>query len=63
MGAAGQNLIDPAHAAFVHGVHAAAAAAAAIAFLGALMVFKWMPGRPAAARQEEPVAEPETVGV
>jgi EmrB/QacA subfamily drug resistance transporter len=63
MGAAGRSLIDPAHAAFVHGVHAAAAAAAVIAFLGALMVFKWMPGRPAAARQEEPVAERETVGV
>jgi EmrB/QacA subfamily drug resistance transporter len=63
LGAAGRSLIDPAHAAFVHGVHAAAAAAAVIAFLGALMVFKWMPGRPAAVRQEEPVAEPETAGV
>jgi len=63
LGAAGRGLIDPAQAAFVHGVHTAAAAAAVIAFIGALMVFKWMPGRPAATRREESVPERETAGV
>ena len=53
MGAAGQNLIEPAHAAFVQGMHLAAGVSAVVAFLGALMVFKWMPGRRSAA--PEPV--------
>jgi EmrB/QacA subfamily drug resistance transporter len=53
MGAAGQNLIEPAHAAFVQGMHLAAGVSAIVAFLGALMVFKWMPGRRSAA--PEPV--------
>jgi predicted MFS family arabinose efflux permease len=58
MGAAGQSLLDPAHVAFVHAVHTAAAAAAVIAFLGALMVFTWMPGRRSAA-PESATPEPE----
>ncbi|MDL4771257.1 MULTISPECIES: MFS transporter [Thermomonosporaceae] len=45
MGAAGQSLIDPANAAFVHAMHAAALAGAVIAFLGAMVVLRWMPGR------------------
>ncbi|HEU5159942.1 MAG TPA: DHA2 family efflux MFS transporter permease subunit [Streptosporangiaceae bacterium] len=66
LGPAGQSLIDPAHAAFVHAIHTAAAAAAVIAFIGALMVFTWMPGRPAAVRRrggEAAVPERETAGV
>ena len=63
MGAAGRDLIDPAQAAFVHGVHAAAAAAAVVAFLGAVMVFKWMPGRPAEEPENASVQERETAGV
>jgi EmrB/QacA subfamily drug resistance transporter len=63
LGAPGRSLIDPAQAAFVHGVHTAAAAAAVIAFLGAVMVFKWMPGRPSRARESAPLRERETAGV
>jgi EmrB/QacA subfamily drug resistance transporter len=63
MGAAGRALIEPAHAAFVHSVHTAAAAAAAIAFVGALMVFKWMPGRPSASPEDAPAPEREITRV
>jgi EmrB/QacA subfamily drug resistance transporter len=55
LGASGQGLIDPAHVAFVNGMHAAAGAAAVVALIGALMVLRWMPGR----GQIE--IEPETV--
>jgi EmrB/QacA subfamily drug resistance transporter len=53
MGAAGQSLIEPAHAAFVQGMHAAAGVSAVVAFLATLTVFKWMPGRRSA--EPEPV--------
>ncbi|MGP4025330.1 MFS transporter [Actinomadura sp. 3N407] len=62
MGAAGQGLVEPANAAFVHAMHTASAAAAVIAFLGALVVYKWMPGRAAAApapAPPAPAAEPD----
>ena len=58
LGAAGQGLIEPANAAFVHSMHTASAAAAVIAFLGAMVVVRWMPGRAAAA----PPAEDEEAG-
>ncbi|TDD97145.1 MFS transporter [Actinomadura rubrisoli] len=45
----GQTLIDHADVAFVHAMHTASIAAAVIAFLGAMLVLKWMPGRGAAA--------------
>jgi EmrB/QacA subfamily drug resistance transporter len=45
MGTAGQRLIEPAHAAFVHAMHFATIGSAVIAFLGALVVYRWMPGR------------------
>ncbi|XRQ03349.1 MFS transporter [Actinomadura welshii] len=57
MGAAGQSLIEPANAAFVHAMHIASGTAAAIAFLAALVVFRWMPGR--AAAPAAPAAEPD----
>ncbi|HEY7489310.1 MAG TPA: MFS transporter [Streptosporangiaceae bacterium] len=64
MGAAGQSLVDPAHVAFVHAVHTAAGASAVIAFIGAMMVFRWMPGRRSAAPEETtPVPEREPAQV
>jgi hypothetical protein len=45
LGPAGQTLVDHANAGFMNGMHAASIAAAVIAFLGAMVVLKWMPGR------------------
>jgi EmrB/QacA subfamily drug resistance transporter len=53
MGAAGQSLIGPAHAAFVHAMHTAAVASAVIALIGAVVVFIWMPGRSASDARPE----------
>lgn len=53
MGAAGQDLIAPAHAAFVHAMHTAAVASAVVAFIGALVVLRWMPGKRAADSRAE----------
>ncbi|QXJ25204.1 MFS transporter [Actinomadura graeca] len=50
--AGGQTLIDHADAAFVHAMHTASIAAAVVAFLGALVVLKWMPARDAAPEDE-----------
>jgi EmrB/QacA subfamily drug resistance transporter len=44
LGPAGEGLIDPANAAFMHGMHTASLAAAVVAFLAAMMVLRWMPG-------------------
>jgi EmrB/QacA subfamily drug resistance transporter len=61
MGGVGQSLVEPAYAAFVQGMHAAAGVSAVIAFLAALTVFKWMPGRRSAGpEQAAPVPERET---
>ncbi|RAY13183.1 MFS transporter [Actinomadura craniellae] len=49
LGAAGNRLIEPAHAAFLDGMHAAALGSAAVAFIGVLVVLRWMPGRARAA--------------
>jgi EmrB/QacA subfamily drug resistance transporter len=60
LGTAGQGLLEPANAAFVHAMHIASSAAAVIAFAAAMVVLKWMPGRaaadpePAAAADEPP---------
>ncbi|MBT2209588.1 MFS transporter [Actinomadura sp. NEAU-AAG7] len=64
-GVGGQTLVDHADAAFVHAMHTASAAAAVIAFLGALVVLKWMPGRQAAppAEASQRTSEQETAGV
>ncbi|WP_067463400.1 MFS transporter [Actinomadura macra] len=48
----GQTLVDHADAAFVHAMHTASVAAAVVAFLGALLVLKWMPGRDAGTQTE-----------
>lgn len=55
LGPAGEGLIGPAHTAFVNGMHAAALVSAGIAFLGTLLVLKWMPGR----RPADPEAQAE----
>ncbi|WP_303631543.1 MFS transporter [Actinomadura madurae] len=67
LGPAGQSLVGPADAAFVHAMHTASVAAAVVSFLGALVVLKWMPGRAAApaapAPEPEPESRPERAGV
>ena len=45
LGDGGQNLIAPAHAAFVDAMHVASVGSAVIALLGAFVVFRWMLGR------------------
>lgn len=59
LGPAGSALLGPAHRSFVHAIHVTSAISSAIAFLGALVVLRWMPGRkqadtlePAAERRE-----------
>jgi Na+/melibiose symporter-like transporter len=61
LGPNGQTLIDHANSGFMNGMHAAALAAAAIAFIGAMVVLKWMPGRSVdpAAETAAPVAQDE----
>ncbi|MEU8341636.1 MFS transporter [Spirillospora sp. NPDC048832] len=56
MGDAGRQLAGHADAAFVNAMHTASVVAAVIALLGALVVAKWMPGRPAASA--EPAGAP-----
>jgi EmrB/QacA subfamily drug resistance transporter len=50
LGPAGQRLLAPADAAFVHAMHITTLVASVIAVLGALVVFTWMPGRPGSDR-------------
>ncbi|MBA9006734.1 MFS transporter [Thermomonospora cellulosilytica] len=45
LGPAGDALVAPAREAFVHGMHVAVLGSAIVAFLGALLVMRWMPGR------------------
>ncbi|MBA8955801.1 MFS transporter [Actinomadura namibiensis] len=59
LGEAGRGLVEPANAAFLDGMHTAAAAAAAIAFLGAMVALRWMPGRAAADPPPAPAERPE----
>jgi len=47
LGPAGRVLLDPAHQSFVHAIHITSAISSAVALLGALVVLRWMPGRPA----------------
>ncbi|MEO5875143.1 MAG: MFS transporter [Streptosporangiaceae bacterium] len=49
------ELLRPAYAAFVDGMHVAAVASAVIALIGSLVVLRWMPGRPV----QPPVRTPE----
>ncbi|HLK02687.1 MAG TPA: MFS transporter, partial [Streptosporangiaceae bacterium] len=62
LGPAGQALLVPANNAFVHAMHIVTLVAAGLALLGALVVLRWMPGKPAIAAAGPVVpAEPVTV--
>ncbi|MCO5967017.1 MFS transporter [Actinoallomurus soli] len=63
LGTAGRALLPPAHDSFVHAMHITSAVSAAVAFLGALVVLKWMPGRPAAEPEIPQVEQREAVEV
>jgi EmrB/QacA subfamily drug resistance transporter len=52
LGSAGRSLLEPANTAFVHSMHITTLVAAMLALAGALVVLRWMPGRP------RPVTEP-----
>ncbi len=52
LGSAGRSLLGPANTAFVSSMHVTTLAAAGLVLAGALVVLRWMPGRP------QPVAEP-----
>jgi hypothetical protein len=45
MGPEGRHLVEPAQHAFVHAMHLAAVVSTVIAFVGMVVVFRWMPGR------------------
>ncbi|MCO6005616.1 MFS transporter [Actinoallomurus purpureus] len=63
LGAAGRALLPPAHDSFVHAMHITSAISAAVAFLGALVVLKWMPGQAAAEADTPPVEQREPAEV
>lgn len=49
VGAPGASLRVPAYEAFVTAMHVTALCSAAVAFAGALVVLRWLPGRPVVA--------------
>jgi EmrB/QacA subfamily drug resistance transporter len=57
LGPAGQFLIEPANAAFVSAMRITTLAATVIAVLGALIVMRWLPGRPRPTIEELVAAE------
>ncbi|WP_245655775.1 MFS transporter [Microtetraspora fusca] len=54
LGPQGAGLMKAAGEAFVSGIHWAALGSAAVALVGALLMARWMPGRPVAVIPEEP---------
>jgi MFS family permease len=62
-GPAGRALLPPAHDSFVHAMHITSAISAAVAFAGALVVLKWMPGQPEREAEIPPVEQREAVEV
>ncbi len=57
LGERGEALLQPANAAFLHGMHVTALVSAAIALIGVAVVARWMPGKPPSvvrAEQKEP---------
>ena len=58
LGSAGRSVLGPANTAFVHSMHITTLVAALLALAGALVVLRWMPGRPRPVT--EPVTEPAT---
>jgi EmrB/QacA subfamily drug resistance transporter len=64
MGPAGRQLVEPAQHAFVHAMHLAAVVSTVIAFVGAVVVFRWMPGRAARPRRRaDPDPRADRAGV
>lgn len=64
LGARGAALIEPAKQAFLEGMHITALVSAVIALLGALVVFRWLPGKETPATTTErhnPDREPAVV--
>src|SRR5882757_5958096 len=59
LGASGRSLLAPANSAFVHSMHITTLVAAALALAGALVVLRWMPGKPRKAAAAEPAHEAE----
>jgi MFS family permease len=59
LGKHGQFLLAPANDAFVHAMHYTTLVAAAMALLGALVVLRWMPGKPRTAAAPELTVEDE----
>jgi hypothetical protein len=57
LGPAGQFLIEPGNAAFVSAMRITTLAATVIAVLGALIVMRWLPGRPRPTIEELVAAE------
>ncbi len=55
-------LLPHAQAAFVHAMHVASLGSALVAFLGALVVLRWLPGKRVAGRPAPPPHSRETVG-
>jgi DHA2 family multidrug resistance protein-like MFS transporter len=47
LGAAGERLLPAANDAFVHAMHITSTVSAIMAIAGAIVIVKWMPGRPA----------------
>ncbi|GAA3408652.1 MFS transporter [Streptosporangium vulgare] len=56
LGAPGAALIEPAKLAFVEGMHITALVSAIIALVGALVVFRWLPGKPSVAPAPEEIS-------
>lgn len=56
LGAQGAALIEPAKLAFVEGMHITALVSAVIALLGALVVFRWLPGKSSVAPVPEEIS-------
>ena len=52
LGASGRSLLAPANTAFVDAMHITTLVAAALALAGALVVLRWMPGKPKTAAAE-----------
>jgi EmrB/QacA subfamily drug resistance transporter len=56
LGTAGRSLLGPADSSFVTAMHVTTLVAAGLVLAGALVVLRWMPGRP------QPVTEPAVLG-
>jgi EmrB/QacA subfamily drug resistance transporter len=69
LGAEGQALLSPANTAYVNAMHITTLVATGVAVLGALVMLRWMPGKPQTAETTDLVEEAErellteTVGV